>query len=135
MPLAAPCLLPPFGVAGGLGLGLGSMALNPWRGQAAAGLSRRVARPELPLPWAGHVLALSASSYTLADRLAPGHLTWTIVTPRNVWMASSVGTMAATIVPPIPLGKLPPTLALMLLGAWHRGSVGLTALWPAEAAY
>lgn len=161
--LAAPCLLPLSGVATVLGLGLGLMALNLWRGQAAEGLPCRVARLELPLPWARRVLQLLASFYSLAGRLARERLTRIVDTPRRAWMAATVGAMAAIIVLPIPLGNLLPALALvllglglalrdgvavllaaftavlallftaaLLLGAWHWGTVGLTALWAVE---
>jgi hypothetical protein len=114
--LAAPCVLPVAGVGTVLGIGIALTALQLWRGQACELLSGRVARLEMPLPWARRVLTLLAGFYGLAERHTRQRLTALTLTPPRSWLALIVATMALLIVLPIPFGNVLPAASLILLG-------------------
>lgn len=114
--MAAPCLLPVPGVGTVLGLGLAALAVAMWRGQAAEHLPEWVARIELPRPWALRVLALLASTYGVAGRLAKMRFADFACVGRRSWPSATVGLMAVIVVLPIPFGNVLPAVALMLIG-------------------
>lgn len=134
MLLAAPCLLPVPGVGTVLGLGIATLALALWRGQAACALPQRVGELQLSLNGARRVLALLAGVYERASRLARHRLPHLAhVAPRS-WLAAKVGSMALLIVLPIPFGNVLPALALMLLGLGLVFRDGLAVLLAAGMA-
>ncbi len=114
--MAAPCLLPVPGVGTVLGLGLAALAIAIWRGHTAENLPGRVAKIELPRPWAQRVLVLLAVTYAAAGRLARARLTDLACAGRRSWTAATVGLMPVIVVLPIPFGNVLPALALMLIG-------------------
>lgn len=114
--LAAACALPMAGAGTVLGFGLLMLVPSLLRKPVSVGLSERLSRVQLPLSVARRLLAVLASVYGQAARVARPRLEHLVDTPRQPWIAVQVGLMAVLIILPIPLGNLLPSLALAVLG-------------------
>lgn len=114
--LAVPCLLPIPGTGTVLGFGVLALAVALWRGQPDAALPGRVASLQMSRAWAQRVLALLASVYALAARVARARRCRWAPAVATRCLATAVGAMAVLLILPIPFGNVLPALALMVIG-------------------